>query len=77
MAPKQEKAHRQNARDFAKHGIAEFARAFIRSWRLRLPSGGPLVVLVSTQLVFFTVIVEFSVILSQVVIDALFAICNE
>lgn len=28
MAPKQEKAHRQNARDFAKHGIAEFARAF-------------------------------------------------
>lgn len=28
MAPKTEAAHREVARDFAKHGIAEFARAF-------------------------------------------------
>lgn len=28
MSSKQEAAHRATARDFAKHGIAEFARAF-------------------------------------------------
>lgn len=28
MTPKTEAAHREIARDFAKHGIAEFARAF-------------------------------------------------